>query len=41
MTIDEATDLLSQLLGIRLGYGKVYNWWRYGSQKLKLEFVSP
>ena len=39
MTIGEATDLLSQLVGIRLGYRKVYHWCLYGSQKVKLDFT--
>ena len=39
ISIDEAADLLSQVLGIRLSYKNVYKWCRFGCQNVKLEYV--
>src|SRR5262245_48581888 len=39
MTLGDAADLLSRLLGIRLDNRKVYHWCLDGSQNVKLECV--
>ena len=39
ISFNEAADLLSQLLGMRLTYKKVYTWSRFGFKKVVLEHV--
>jgi len=39
ITIGEATDLLSQLFGVRLAYHTVYSWYRSGIRMAKLDCV--
>ena len=39
MTFNSATDLFSQLLGLRLAYKTVYSWSRFGIKGVRLEYI--
>jgi hypothetical protein len=39
ITLSAAADLLSEILGVRIGYKTAYTWTRYGLKKVKLESV--